>query len=162
MNTESSFKDKRFACDAMLCGVSKWLRCFGYDTFWEYGIEDGRFVQIAVDQQMILLTCDIKMMERRPISKNEIQSLLIPHSLKKIDQIRFVIKYFELVKLPTRCSVCGGNLEAVDKESVFELIPVKTRSWLNEYWQCQRCGKLFWKGTHWKQIQEFTARCFQK
>lgn len=30
----------RFACDAMLGGLARWLRAAGYDATWTYGIED--------------------------------------------------------------------------------------------------------------------------
>jgi len=47
---------------------------------------------------------------------------------------------------------CGGELERVSKESVRERIPPKTYRWLDEYFVCSRCDKVFWRGTHWERI----------
>ena len=49
---------------------------------------------------------------------------------------------------------CGGTLEAVDKEAMRERIPPRTYRWLDEYFLCQTCGKLFWRGTHWQRIRQ--------
>jgi uncharacterized protein with PIN domain len=47
---------------------------------------------------------------------------------------------------------CGGKLERVEKETMRERIPPRTYLWLDEYFVCSQCGKLFWHGTHWRRI----------
>ena len=48
---------------------------------------------------------------------------------------------------------CGGALVPVPKESVVDEAPPRTYSWLETFYRCARCGKLFWEGTHWQAIQ---------
>ena len=46
-----------------------------------------------------------------------------------------------------------GELRAVNKDAVLERIPPKTARWLDEYFVCNSCGQLFWRGTHWREVQ---------
>jgi uncharacterized protein with PIN domain len=48
---------------------------------------------------------------------------------------------------------CGGRLTSVEKTAVRERIPPRTYPWRDEYYVCQRCDRLFWKGTHWRRIE---------
>jgi uncharacterized protein with PIN domain len=43
---------------------------------------------------------------------------------------------------PQRCTICNCVLEEVKAEK----------------WQCTGCGKLYWHGSHWRNIEEFLDR----
>ena len=49
---------------------------------------------------------------------------------------------------------CGGSLVAVPRETVTGRVPPRTFRWLDQYWKCERCGKVFWHGSHWQRIAE--------
>ena len=82
-----------------------------------------------------------------------VPAVLIPVSMKKREQFSLVVNELKLQRKPPRCMTCGGVLQAVDKDSVIERIPPKTRPWLDDYYVCARCGQLFWQGTHWERIE---------
>jgi uncharacterized protein with PIN domain len=42
----------------------------------------------------------------------------------------------------------------IEKEKARDRIPPKTYRWLDEYFVCKRCDKLFWHGTHWQKIEQ--------
>jgi len=48
---------------------------------------------------------------------------------------------------------CGGTLARGSKEALRDRIPPRTFRWLDEYFVCTSCGKLFWHGTHWEKIR---------
>jgi uncharacterized protein with PIN domain len=102
----------------------------------------------------ILLTSDRRLMERGVIASSAMAALLVPISLKKRDQFAFLRAELGLPLKPTRCMACGGRLLAVNKESVRERIPPRTYPWLDDYYLCERCHRLFWEGTHWQRIKE--------
>ena len=52
---------------------------------------------------------------------------------------------------------CGGELCRGSKEDLHERIPPRTYRWLDEFFVCRRCDKLFWHGTHWQRIVETLA-----
>lgn len=141
-----------FACDAMLKGLARWLRASGYDAWWEYGVDDGDLVRFAGEEKRILLTQDSGIMKRSLIRSGAIGSLFIPRDLTVEDQVRLVFDEFGLRRAPPRCMKCGGRLAAVTKESVKDEAPPRTYRWLDEFFRCARCGRLFWEGTHWSRI----------
>ena len=141
----------------MLGGLARWLRVYGYDATWTYGIDDWDLIRHARAENRFLLSCDTRMFEIGVLRDGELPGLLLPVGLKKLAQFRYVIGALKLPQLPTRCMACGGELHAVAKESVRARIPPRTAVWLDDYFECRRCQKLLWKGTHWRRIAETLA-----
>jgi len=142
-----------FFCDAGLGGLARWLRAAGYEAAWEEGIDDDVLLEKARQAGAVLLTTDSMLMERRVLRERIIASQWLPPALGIEDQLRLVFREFGLTVRQTRCMACGGDLVRTDKESVHDRIPPKTYNWLDEYFVCGRCGKLFWHGTHWLRIE---------
>ena len=142
----------RFFCDAMHGGLSRWLRAAGYDAAWQYGIGDRELLDRARSEERIILTSDGPLMERRVIRRGEIRALFVPRGLAAVDSLRFVLRELHLPVGDPRCMVCGGTLQRVPKESVAEEAPPKTYVWLDVFFRCIQCRKLYWKGTHWQSI----------
>jgi uncharacterized protein with PIN domain len=136
----------------MLGGLAKWLRALGHETYWIRGIEDGELIRFAVKHRVTLLTSDTGIMKRGIVASGQLPALFIPAGIPKKEQFVFVAAELKLKKRDPRCMVCAGELVAVDKEMNRSDIPPKTYIWLNDYYRCSKCNKLFWKGTHWKRI----------
>jgi uncharacterized protein len=141
-----------FFCDAGLGGLARWLRAAGYEARWEAGIDDDELLKKAAENSATILTTDSMLMERRLLRDRIIPALWLPPTLRLQEQLVLVFRELGLAVRPSRCMNCGGNLLRVDKETMRERIPPKTYLWLNEYFVCNRCGKLFWHGTHWQKI----------
>jgi uncharacterized protein with PIN domain len=142
-----------FFCDAGLGGLARWLRAAGYEARWEAGIDDDVLLQEARKLSATLLTTDSMLMERRLLRDRIIPSLWLPPTLTIAEQLALVFREFRLTVRTPRCMACGGELRRGDKESLREQIPPRTYRWLDEYFVCTRCGKLFWHGTHWARIR---------
>mgnify|MGYP006307509817 CR=1 FL=1 len=54
----------------------------------------------------------------------------------------------------TRCPVCNGMLDLVDKETVEDEVPEKVLKENDRFWKCTDCGKVYWPGGHWEKIIE--------
>ncbi|HEY4652422.1 MAG TPA: Mut7-C RNAse domain-containing protein, partial [Pontibacter sp.] len=77
------------------------------------------------------------------------------------EQLHEVIRYYNLrpeIRLFTRCMVCNGRLELVAKEQVQEQLPPKTRLYFHEFYQCQCCHRVYWKGSHYARMQAFISQ----
>ena len=154
--------DPDFHCDAALGGLARWLRAIGYDArFWP-GIADPDLVRMMIGSSAILLTTDSRLMQHGAIAQGAVAALLVPITLDKHGQAEFTVTALELPVRATRCMACGGELARVDKESVRERIPPRTFTWLDEYFICRRCDRLFWEGTHWQRIRGELARLAAK
>lgn len=130
----------------------------GYACRWVAGIDDDELIREAQRNSGVIVTTDSILMERRALRDGEIPAVWVPPSLTMVEQLRSVLHELHLAPREPRCMDCGGDLQRVDKESMRERIPPKNYRWLNEYFICARCGKLFWHGTHWERIQEQLRR----
>ena len=145
-----------FLCDAMLGGVAKWLRAAGYEAGFEYGIDDGELIRRALAGGDVLLSSDGPLFERNVIRRGTVRALFVPRGLTKGEQLAHVLRVLRLPVRPMpRCMACGGELAEVDKLAVRDEAPAKAYSACDRFWRCGGCGKLFWRGTHWRRI---TAR----
>lgn len=147
-----------FHCDAGLGGLARWLRAAGYDAAFWRDIDDDQLLRKMTNSGAVLLTSDRRLMDRGVITSGAIAALLVPISLKKREQFAFVRRQLELPLRDPRCMACGGRLVAVEKEAVQERIPPRTYPWRDDYYICERCDRLFWKGTHWERIEAALGR----
>lgn len=144
-----------FACDAMCGGLARWLRAIGYDaTFWPH-IDDAQLIQHARQDGRILVSSDGKIFERKVITSGQIAALRLPRGLKRIDQIRYVVRTLRLKIRQPRCMKCNGQLLPASREEVANLVPARSLVWARTFYRCNHCGRAFWDGTHWQRI---TAR----
>ncbi len=146
-------KKIRFFCDSGLGGLARWLRGSGYEAFWEPSIDDYELLQRAQKLNTTVLTTDSMLMERSVVRDHIIPALWLPPTLSIPEALAFVFREFGLKVGEPRCMSCGGELRQESKEALKDRIPPKTYKWLDEYFVCSRCGKLFWRGTHWLRIQ---------
>jgi uncharacterized protein len=76
----------------------------------------------------------------------------LPPTLSIPEQLALVFREFGLGVRNSRCTACGGELREVRKEELRDRIPPRTYRWLDTFFVCSRCDKLFWRGTHWQKI----------
>jgi len=149
---------ERFFCDGGLGGLARWLRAAGYEAFWENGLEDSLLLSKTREAGAVLLTTDSMLIERRILRDGTIKALWLPPTLSIAAQLKIVWQEFGLELRESRCMRCGGNLERINKQEFKDQIPPRTFLWLDEFFKCQRCGQLFWHGTHWNHIRKSLER----
>lgn len=151
----------RFVCDAGLGGLARWLRAAGFEAHWQPHIEDAELLRLAKQPETVVLTTDSFLLERRVVRRGEVRVFWLPPVLRASEQLVAVLRHFGLRPAEPRCMRCGGELVRVEKAAVAERIPPRTARWLDEYFVCQRCGQLFWRGTHWQRIQAQIDRAWK-
>lgn len=142
-----------FAADVMLGGLARYLLLAGRDCFYRRHIDDPNLAQLAHRQDRVLVTKDRRLLER-----HRDLPAFNPSSDDPEEQFQRVVEEYELIlqreDLFSRCPECNMELESVRKESVREQIPERTRQWLDEYYQCPYCEKIYWKGSHYRAIRD--------
>ena len=141
-----------FLCDAGLGGLARWLRAAGYEAAWQPDVADDELLRQAREVRATVLTTDGMLMERRLLRDRIIPAFWLPPTLRIPEQLALVFREFGLTLRGPRCMSCGGELRRGSKEALHERIPPRTYRWLDEYYVCSRCDKLFWHGTHWQRI----------
>lgn len=143
--------EPRFLLDAMLGSLTRWLRIGGYDTEYRIDIMDEDLIEKARIDERILLTRDEELAHRS--RKQGIESLYLK-SVDTTEELREIIKVYQ-IKLDasrSRCPICNETLDKVSKEKVKGKVPEKTWVYVNDFWECQNCGRIYWKGSHWIKI----------
>jgi O-6-methylguanine DNA methyltransferase len=164
----------RFLTDRMLGKLSTWLRILGYDTVYaaDLAIQDGEgwkgevegkdedsaLVSFAEQQGRIVLTKDKRLAalaERRGVRS------VLSKADDVMEQLQELLRHDVPIHLePTavRCSVCNGELRQVEAD---EAEVLKGRDYVPsdligewEFWICDRCGRIYWEGSHWQDIRE--------
>jgi uncharacterized protein with PIN domain len=142
----------RVACDAMCGGLARWLRLFGVDTTYTRDIRDAELVSHAAAEGRIVVSSDHKLFERRVFTTGELTGVQLPVGLPLREQVRFIADRLQLRPGYPRCTVCNGELDPVSRAEVGDVVPARSLIWAREFYRCQRCGHVFWEGTHWRRI----------
>ena len=145
-----------FIADAMLGKIAKKLRILGFDTIYILSnANDTEILDLLINTKRILLTSDKELFYRAKqykynsifINKNtEIENLITIFSNLEIKFINPRLTY-------NRCSICNDKLEIIEdadliKNQVYQTIFKNNK----EFYRCKRCNKLYWHGSHIKNI----------
>lgn len=57
-----------------------------------------------------------------------------------------------------RCLRCNHPLESVSKEAVLHRLEPLTRQYFDEFHICPDCKQIYWKGSHYEQMQEIVEK----
>jgi len=80
--------------------------------------------------------------------------LILIESEHLMDQLKQVTKSVKTKSPFSRCPVCNTETEAVEKETIENEIPSYVFETHKDFKRCPECGRVFWKGTHYKEIQK--------
>ena len=141
---------ERFVADSMLGTLAKWLRILGYDVLYFRQIRDEDLILTARKEGRILLTRD------KELARKFENSLYVPYLSTK-DQLRFVVKRFGLSAdgFLSRCAIDNSPLERVPKEEVVGKVPEGVLERVDEFWRCPVCGRIYWRGTHVREMENW-------
>jgi uncharacterized protein with PIN domain len=113
-------------------------------------------VEISSAENRIILTRDIGILKY-----SEVKHGYWLRSDQPQEQLEEVIKRFDLknqVKLFQRCMECNGKIRRVNKDKIRDKLLSGTQQYYNEFFQCNQCGKIYWKGSHYHNMVEFIRK----
>lgn len=143
-----------FVADCMLGTLAKWLRLVGYDVAYSRNADDDSLVRQAIRENRILLTKD-NLLAKRRLLRNQ---CVFVEKEGSADQLREILEKLSLRvetnDIFTRCIVCNGEIEFVDKPAVESLVPPYVYKTQEEFGRCKSCAKIYWRGTHVDHVME--------
>jgi uncharacterized protein with PIN domain len=83
-----------------------------------------------------------------------VPALFVPRGLTVQAQLGHVLRELVLPLRQPRCMACGGKLAELAKEDADGRVPARSLACHDRFWECVRCDKVFWHGTHWNRIVE--------
>ncbi|MCX6671221.1 MAG: Mut7-C RNAse domain-containing protein [Euryarchaeota archaeon] len=152
----------KLLCDHMLGSLAKWLRIFGFDTFYpDSTTNDDLILQIAHREERLLISRDKELLIR---AKKTLVPVLEIQTTNLTEQLQQVLKKIPVdeEKILSRCTVCNTLLHSVEKETIKDKIPEKVFQTRNEFWICPSCSKYYWMGTHYENMREKISTLIQK
>ena len=137
---------RSFIVDQMMIRLGRWLRLAGYDVSNPGGADDPELLRLALSDGRTLVTRDKGLAEACARAG---ASCILIRSDDLEDQMREISGAgIELEMNPRLCTICNGPLCEVDESQV----PPHLEG--GAAWRCQRCGRVYWNGSHWKRIRE--------
>ena len=153
----------RFVVDVNVGRLAKWLRVMGYDSLFIPDADDGELLRIAREQNRTVVTKDRYILERRLVTAGHVRVVLVASDDFR-EQIRQVA---ETLGLDLRngfslCIECNKPLRSIDKERVSDRVPPFVFTTQQHFYECPNCGKLYWRGTHWRNMRAELAGLTQE
>ena len=156
----------------MLGKLVTWLRIFGYDTLYagDLEFEDKNFSNSKIDEDRvlvnkfkdrILLTKDRELYR---LAKKSGRAAILITSDQVLTQIKQLVATLGVKTEPVmnRCSVCNTPLR---KPTNSEALNVMKKEGIKEdlrkkydLWYCEKCKKLYWMGSHWRNMIKFLEK----
>jgi len=148
-------KELKFLTDGMLGKLTRWLRMLGHDVVYTGSMDDKELIQKAKKESRILLTRDLELYQQATAKGVEAFLIESPNQTANLANLarRFKFKLEIDVKV-SRCPKCNSQIQAISKANVADKVPETTSSNYDEFWQCQGCGQIYWRGAHWKRIDK--------
>jgi len=148
----------RFIVDGMLGSFSRWLRMLGCEVKYFNRASDDELLDVAKVESRVLLTRDLDLFRRAKSHGLEaffVEGVTEAERLANFSR-RFSIK-LEVDASTSRCPTCNSSINRVGKNKVLDRVPPGTLKHYNEFWLCTGCGKVYWRGVHWKNINATLA-----
>ena len=144
-----------FVVDENLGRLARLLRLLGFDAAYDPGLDDAEIAELSASEHRVVLTRDRGLLMRRIITHGYYVRSQVPR-----EQAAEVLARLDLagsVHTFTRCTECNGPIVPRDKQEVRDLLPHNTRRSYDVFFQCSRCGKVFWRGAHWENLQRLVT-----
>ena len=141
---------ERLLLDVMLGKLATYLRMCGYDAAYalDRGIEaDDDLLDLSREEGRLLVTRDV-LLARRAERSLLLTTRDVTDQLRELSGAGFELALTE----PARCADCNGELERVPANG--EMADHAPDPDETAVWRCRSCGKEFWKGSHWDDVEK--------
>lgn len=143
----------RFVLDNHLGKLAIYLRMLGLDTLYENYFQDDLLAEIACSRYRILLTRDRELLKRKNIKYGCWIRSLDPN--QQLQEIFKKYKLNENLSPFNRCLKCNTKFQKIEKDLIVGRLEPLTQKYYHEFYYCDHCDQVFWKGSHYQRMNEF-------
>jgi len=145
--------EPKFVADDMVGKLAKWLRILGFDTLYFRRVDDRRLLDIAREQNRILLTRDTAL-----AAQKRARNCILLTDDNYLQQLCRILKTLNLditiEKVFSRCLICNTKLHQIPKDHVEQHVPEYVFQTQKTFRTCPDCGRIYWGATHVKHVQK--------
>ncbi len=142
----------RLLFDEMLKRTATWCRIFGVNSRYVKDMTDSEIIKLARDEHRTFVTRDAELADRFRRQKLDFLLLQSDDLSGQLNQLKSAFGNIFTFPEETRCPACNGELEIKNKEEIKEKVPKNVYKKNEKFWVCKECGKVYWEGSHWKNI----------
>ena len=149
-----------FVLDCHLGKLAKYLRLFGFDSLYQNDYDDNTIVHLSNEEKRVILTKDRGLLKRNAVTHGYYVRNDNPE-----EQLREIFNRFDLYRMVDpfkRCLKCNGMLASISKEEVFDRLLENTKKYFNEFYICNHCDQIYWKGSHFEKMMEFIRKILKE
>jgi uncharacterized protein with PIN domain len=145
----------KFIADGMLGKLTRWLRMLGHNVKYSSTLDDNQLITIAKKERRILLTRDLELYQQATAKGVDAFYLEGKTEAERLAQLakRFKIE-LDIDMATSRCPKCNAKVKPIPKEKAADKVEKSTFTYYNEFWECPKCGKIYWQGAHWTKIRK--------
>jgi len=145
----------KFVVDGMLGKLARWLRMMGDDVEYSTSMDDPELLEIAKKEHRVLLTRDFSLYQQAVAKGVEAHYVEGKTEQEKLAELaaRFGIN-LEIDMATSRCPKCNTPIKSAPIEKVADRVEKSTLERVTKFWECPKCGQVYWQGAHWTKIRE--------
>ncbi len=150
----------KFILDVNLGKLARKLRLFGFDSLYSNSFKDKEIIEISLEEKRIILTRDMGLLkDKRTTHGYWVRSTDIHTQINEV-----VSKYdlYSAMKPFSICLECNGKIMSTAKEEIEHLLLPKTKKSFDEFYRCDVCKKIYWKGPHYLKMAAFVQNLQKK
>lgn len=144
----------RFLADRMLGTLTRYLRFMGYDTTSANSLREGNaredtlLLDIAKQEGRMLLTRDAELARRGRERAVLVKSEDVLEQVEQLESAGLIRRRLTM----SRCSICNTPLRSATPAEIrgASYAPQDSRTF--SFFWCGHCNRLYWNGTHGKQL----------
>jgi len=152
-------RNTRFILDVHLGRLAAHLRMLGFDAAYRNDSTDPELVRASSEEHRILLTRDRGLLMHAAVTHG--YWLRATDSRRQLTEVLARLDLVRSIRPFTRCMACNALLEDAAPEAVAHLVPAHTAALYHEFRRCAACGRVYWKGSHYRRmlawIEELSA-----
>ena len=145
----------KFVVDGMLGSLARWLRMMGHNVEYSNNMDDAELLMLAKNENRVLLTRDFQLYQQATAKGTDVFYVEGQREEERLAEVagRYGVK-LEIDMTVSRCPKCNTRVEQIPKEDVKGKVEESTYRYYAEFWQCPKCGQIYWQGAHWTKIRE--------
>jgi uncharacterized protein with PIN domain len=144
-------RNPTFVLDVHLGKLAAYLRMLGFDAEYGRSLTDARLAQISAGEHRILLTRDRGLLKRDAITHG--YWVRENNSRRQIAEVMHRFNLARAVRPFTRCMACNSVLRQISKDEARTLVPAHSVERYDEFHCCEKCDRVFWKGSHYTRMR---------
>lgn len=148
--------ETRFLADEHLGKLARLLRLLGFDTLYEPSLSQPDMAAVSHGQKRIIITRHAAVLKRSDVTRGCLVRSALPE--KQVEEIMAKFHLAGSVRPFTRCMSCNGILVQRNKQDIAHGLQPGTRKHYDHFLQCEVCGKLYWKGSHYTRLASFVEK----